>query len=1185
MTIDNEEMTQSDVLREIRHRVDAWRGFELGSARDPYAHEGRYVPVVDGEGAITETTRALLSHWFRPEPHEVTGAYGVERFKYWPHQRRAVETFVYLYEVCGVRTSDALWRLVGAMPDWTQRDPWPKLGAQLATGAGKTKVMSLLAAWSYLNAVREPDGVQGLGAQVLIVAPGLFVRDRLLQDFAPTDGAPSVFERDPVVPESMRSDWRLSVYGPETCPRVIDPDAGALVVTNVHQLFRRAEEKRADLPRGRRQIAMLFEENDPSKLESVETPLLDRFRRTRGVLVIHDEAHHVWDEPGHEAYAARAAAQAGAAKRDETAEEAMAWIGAIRRLHGSSTASGGRVGLQVDLSATLYEEAGATRSKPKAGAKATVRFRETPLFRHTAVRYDLPEAIRDGVVKRPFLERVKAVKKSTHVAQPLIVDGAPNAWEKYKHLLAAGIQRWARVQAQHEAEGSKKPILFVLCNDRHEAAEVANFLRYGVASREEQTGLPVVGYQDPETGARYFVRSGEDGTVQSTVAEVHIGSKEQSNEREWDKVRASVNLIDREEIADPSGAVDEFGHPRMVSNPYNVVVSVMMLKEGWDVRNVKVIVPLRPCDSRTLTEQILGRGLRKMHGAEIDEYGAAELSEEALFVIEHPSFAAVIEDIGDLVTPVDPDAVEHKPEYVEVAPREDGEALAHDVPMVRYEGSVQTISDWRESVQVPALPELSPRRPWRSEFDETLIWTSLREANLAGEEFGLNFVLSENPTYSDFDHLLEAVYVRPLLKKLQKSHVHMTAVKSVVRQYLEERVFDVPMGLPVSFDRAIGAGQARIAMTNLARSEVSARVIEALHPILRAAMDRRVPTEQAQLSTLWASKVKPYQARKRNVYESPTRSVFTRAAMDSNDECRVAALLDQCEDVLGWVYNHQRVGYSFDYELNGRSARYIPDFVVRARLGAVEHHVILEVKGRFDDGDKAKARRGAAYARLLTESTGEPWHYVFLLENPPNKRKDISWWTSQSVKRLGDVLRRHELLPLYPSPSSQKVGLQLAAQVEPADQYTRALPVYDLVAAAGAFGESQSPAVQGWIVPHEDVPMERSCFVARMSGRSMTTPDGDGVPDGAWVVFRRYEMHPVVGALDGRRVLVELRDASDPEHGGRYTVKRLRVTALDVSGAVRAVNLCADNPEFAPIVVSPDDGALRIVAELVRVLG
>ena len=50
-------------------------------------------------------------------------------------------------------------------------------------------------------------------------------------------------------------------------------------------------------------------------------------------------------------------------------------------------------------------------------------------------------------------------------------------------------------------------------------------------------------------------------------------------------------------------------------SPYKAIVSVLMLKEGWDVRNVTVIVGLRAyaAKSNILPEQTLGRGLRRMY--------------------------------------------------------------------------------------------------------------------------------------------------------------------------------------------------------------------------------------------------------------------------------------------------------------------------------------------------------------------------------------------------------------------------------------------------------------------------------------------------------------------------------------------------------------------------------------------
>ena len=59
-----------------------------------------------------------------------------------------------------------------------------------------------------------------------------------------------------------------------------------------------------------------------------------------------------------------------------------------------------------------------------------------------------------------------------------------------------------------------------------------------------------------------------------------------------------------------------------LESPYKAIVSVLMLKEGWDVRNVTTIVGLRPYSSKAdiLPEQTLGRGLRRMYLEDAEEY-------------------------------------------------------------------------------------------------------------------------------------------------------------------------------------------------------------------------------------------------------------------------------------------------------------------------------------------------------------------------------------------------------------------------------------------------------------------------------------------------------------------------------------------------------------------------------------
>ncbi len=340
-------------------------------------------------------------------------------------------------------------------------------------------------------------------------------------------------------------------------------------------------------------------------------------------------------------------------------------------------------------------------------------FKPFDLFRHTAVRYDLKDAIPDGIVKKPILERVEVKNITTGEFEPLVRTGQANAWEKYKNILVTGIERWKKVRLQLDEEGDpRKPILFVLCDNRTEAKEVANYLRFGEASAGDEPERVPTGFRDaldPAVGEPLFLFKDAAGDLRSTVLEIHIGEKENRSEAEWEKVRSAVNAIDHDTLPDPSGLKDNDGHPVMIPNPYNVVVSVMMLKEGWDVRNVKVIVPLRPCDSRTLTEQTLGRGLRKMHAPLLDDEGAATITNEELYVIEHPSFKAVLDQIRDILeegTGEDPPR-----EYVPILQREDlAEREAFDVRLPRFEGLTQQQVDWRKSRCVSAGSWI-PRMP------------------------------------------------------------------------------------------------------------------------------------------------------------------------------------------------------------------------------------------------------------------------------------------------------------------------------------------------------------------------------------------------------------------------------------------------------------------------------------------
>ena len=106
-----------------------------------------------------ETSKSLLNWWFK-EPHLLSQADGtMAAFRYFFAQREALETIIYLYDVAGARDKFDLMRFdnSGAVSAGMFDESWGRFVIKMATGTGKTKVMSLVLAWSFFHKLYEPD--------------------------------------------------------------------------------------------------------------------------------------------------------------------------------------------------------------------------------------------------------------------------------------------------------------------------------------------------------------------------------------------------------------------------------------------------------------------------------------------------------------------------------------------------------------------------------------------------------------------------------------------------------------------------------------------------------------------------------------------------------------------------------------------------------------------------------------------------------------------------------------------------------------------------------------------------------------------------------------------------------------------------------------------------------------------
>ena len=184
------------------------------------------------------------------------------------------------------------------------------------------------------------------------------------------------------------------------------------------------------------------------------------------------------------------------------------------------------------------------------------------------------------------------------------------------------------------------------------------------------------------------------------------------------------------------------------------------------------------------------------------------------------------------------------------------------------------------------------------------------------------------------------------------------------------------------------------------------------------------------------------------------------------------------------------------------------------------------------------------------------------------------WPTAFEVRRRPDIASQEAdgVVPFRPRtayPSSD-------------ERYVTCVPLVPLRTAAGGFSGQQlveEDAEFEWVEVESRHKLRRGMFVAQVVGKSMEPV----IRDGAWCLFRG----PVEGTRQGKIVLVQLRDAADPETGQRYTVKRYASKKAKEGDSWRheKITLKPANPDFEPIVLTrADEGELQVIAELVEVL-
>jgi type III restriction enzyme len=842
-----------DLVRNLRSAVRDWR-------------EAFYIGASD-------TTIQLLNHWFGRAHRQITPNGEDFEFRYYFCQREAIETLIYLKEVRRLQSlSQIIAEFGGATAELQalgiteDEDSWSRYAFKLATGAGKTKVMSLCIVWSYFHALRESDSE--MARHFAVIAPNLTVYERLKDDF----GNGRVFDTDPLIPPEWRGDWNLSVVLQDEASGAAT--GGTLYLTNIHRLYEKRKQKATDDG-----YAWMGPTVSKSKALDTGAALRDRITTHRRVLILNDEAHHVWDS-------------------------GSAWNEAIRSLHETLLArSGGKLVAQLDFSATPKDNKGL-------------------LFKHIVCDTPLGEAVDAGIVKTPLIGQ--ASRKLVEQAD----DNAAYRWEQ--HLLL-GYDRWKASRIEWESSG-KKPLLFIMCDDTDAADHIT----------QRFNNDPLFGQLNGKTINLHTNLKGKMKKV----------GKGANVRYEFVEDEKAINDDDLKALRKLSRELDSN------TSPYVCIVSVLMLREGWDVKNVTTIVPLRPYSSKAniLPEQTLGRGLRRMTPP-----GQAN---ELVTVIEHPAFASLYaQELAQEGLPIEIVDLDRVPATtISIFPDEahkDVNQLDIQIPTLtagyriipKLEGL--TLQDVKKAFKpYKALP-LSKQGNSEIQYEGRHLFTGeviqKLQLNLPLLESGIGAV---------------SYYVKQLetICKLRGLH---SILAPLIQTFLESILFEQKTNL---FDSAL--------IARLADSDVGEHLRAVFVPLIRSrttATESRLAESAPKSLNTW----KPYQvtySERRPALEA-SKTLFNLVTCNRELEVAVAKFCDRAPDVAAFAKNAGSQCLRVDYLANGdRLAFYTPDFFIRT---IDNHYYLVETKGREDRDVPMKAKAAIAWCEAASTETLQ-WQYLYI---------------------------------------------------------------------------------------------------------------------------------------------------------------------------------------------------------------
>lgn len=526
---------------------------------------------------------------------------------------------------------------------------------------------------------------------------------------------------------------------------------------------------------------------------------------------------------------------------------------------------------------------------------ATPRFQKGAIFPWTVIDYPLKQAILDGIVKRPMKGVAKIEEAKSDIASV-----------RYKAHLTAGVERWREYREQLEPL-KKKPILFLMLNDTGEADEVGDWLR-----------------------TKYPSEFGGDKTLV-----IHTDKSGEISKKELEAARKAAREVD-------DGA-----------SPINVIVSVLMLREGWDVQNVTVVVGLRPYTAKAniLPEQTIGRGLRLMFRELPIGYA------ERVDIIGNKAFLDFVEDL-EKIEELKLDTFElgkDKLQIVTILPLAEKAQFDIGLPvltptLVRKKSLADEIAALNVmDFDCPVLPFKAGDRA-----EQTFLYEGYDIITLQ-KEIEREYVMPEPQTAQE----VIGYYARRIAQEV-KLPSQFAALAPQVREFFEHKAF----GKSVDLD----APEVVKAMSSNVAHYVCVKTFR--KALLGAAIAKQEPQLLSPDRMLSSTQPFPWS---RPIYEA-RRCVFNLVACDNDFEKAFAKFLDLADDVKVLAKLPEVFGFAIDYTDGAGNLRaYYPDFVA---IDAQGTNWLLKTKGQETEETKHKDNAATLWCENVSQLTSKAWKYL-----------------------------------------------------------------------------------------------------------------------------------------------------------------------------------------------------------------